>query len=83
MPNHITIGKKYQDRITGFQGVATGYVQYITGCNQALLAPTVNADGAMRDSQWFDVQRLEVLPGDGIVLDNGATPGADKPAPKR
>lgn len=77
------LGHTLRDRITGFTGVCTGYVHYLTGCNQVLLAPPLSADGAMRDSQWFDVQRCEVTGAPPIVLDNGATPGADRAAPKR
>lgn len=60
----ITLGKSYRDRITGVIGTATGYVQYLSGCNQALISP-------------------KALPGDAIVLDNTATPGCDRAAPKR
>lgn len=80
----IQLGCTYRDKITGFEGVATGYVEYLSGCNQALLAPRVGSDGSPRDSCWFDVQRLsldEATP--AIALDNGATPGFDKAAPKR
>lgn len=79
----IELGRSYEDKITGFVGVATGYVEYITGCNQALLQPKVGVDGAYKDSMWFDQQRLTVLDEDVIVLDNGKTPGSDKAAPKR
>ena len=79
----IHLGKSYRDKITGFEGVATGHAQYISGCNQALLAPKVDADGGLRNSQWFDVQRLMVVEGATVVLDNGATPGCDRAAPKR
>lgn len=79
----ITLGKTYRDKITGFRGVATGYVQYISGCNQVLIQPSVK-DGALVDSHWFDVQRLEVDDSAPIVvLDNGSTPGCDRAAPKR
>lgn len=80
----IVLGATYQDRITGFVGVATGYVSYITGCNQVLLAPKTKADGAMPEPQWLDEQRLIVLETESvIVLDNGATPGFGTPAPVR
>lgn len=78
----IELGKQYQDKITGFEGVVTGFVQYISGCNQALLAPKVGSDGALRDSQWLDIQRLTPLDGEAVVLDNGTTPGPDR-APAR
>lgn len=79
------LGYTYKDKITGFTGVATGYVQYLTGCNQVLVAPRVAEDGALRDSQWFDVQRLERHETNRarVELDNGVTPGCDRAAPRR
>lgn len=80
----ITLGAKYTDRITGFSGVCTGYVTYLTGCNQALLAASVKADGGLGESNWFDEQRLTVVEDFApIVLDNGNTPGSDKAPPIR
>lgn len=79
----IELGCTYQDRITNFCGVAIGYVEYLTGCNQVLLSPTVDDSGSIRESHWFDVQRVFLRPGPKIELDNGATPGCDKAAPKR
>lgn len=79
----IKLGGKYKDKITGFEGVATGYVQYLSDCNQVLLAPRVGEDGGFFESQWFDIQRLDQVGGDVIEMDNGDTPGFDKPAPKR
>jgi hypothetical protein len=77
------LGKNYRDRVTGFEGMATGHVRYMTGCNQVLLAPRVGKDGKVPDSQWFDEQRLEVADKKpALVLDNTRTPGPDKPAPK-
>lgn len=79
----ITLGVRARDRVTGFSGVVTGRATYLGGCAQALLAPGVGADGAFREGQWFDEQRLEPVDGAVIVLDNGATPGPDRAAPKR
>lgn len=77
------LGTKMRDIITGFTGVVTGRAEYISGCNQALVAPPMAADGALRDSQWFDEQRLAHVDDSLVVLDNGSTPGCDKAAPKR
>lgn len=83
MGTKIELGAKYTDRITGFVGVCTGYVTYLTGCNQALLVPPAK-DGALVDAQWFDEQRLDHdATAETIVLNNGNTPGFDKAAPKR
>lgn len=77
----MQLGVKVSDKVTGFKGVVTGYVQYLSGCNQALVLPPVKADGSYADGQWLDVQRLTVLDESPIVLDNGTTPGPDAAPP--
>jgi len=79
----MELGQKARDLVTGFTGVVTGMVVYISGCNQALLAPSVKEDGTPGGSQWFDLQRLERVGDSQIVLNNSATPGPDAPAPRR
>lgn len=80
----MELGITVKDKITGFSGIVTGFVQYISGCNQALVAPRVGSDGRQGDSCWFDVQRLERnVDVPTLVLDNGATPGCDRAAPHR
>jgi len=76
------LGRFGTELITGFQGIATGYCQYITGCSQYLLVPK-SVDGSYKEPQWFDEQRIFFNEGDAIKLDNGATPGCDRAAPKR
>jgi len=56
----IRLGSKVSDQITGFSGEVTGFVTYVSGCNQALVVPKVATDDAFKDSRWFDEQRLEV-----------------------
>ena len=76
----IGIGMQVRDVITGFSGRVTGYVQYITGCNQALVQPPAK-DDEFKDSHWFDIHRLEQV-GDSIIsLQNDETPGPDQQAP--
>lgn len=77
------LGRTAKDRITGFVGIATGLSTYISGCTQVLLVPPMGPDGKLPDSHWFDLQRVEVGPNPQVVLDNGATPGCDKPAAVR
>lgn len=81
--NQTQLGARYRDRITGFSGVATGLVYYISGCNQILLVPAAKDGNELKGGEWFDVQRVEPIEGEVIVLDNGNTPGCDKQAPKR
>lgn len=71
------LGFNVVDRITGFRGVVVGHVMYLTGCNQCLVVPPVGPDGALREGQWFDDQRLQLAEGEPIRLDNGSTPGCD------
>jgi len=83
MRSSVTLGATYRDKITGFKGVCTGRVCYISGCDQALLAPKVGKDGKMSGAEWFDVQRLDRVDAKIIALENDYTPGADAPAPIR
>lgn len=76
------LGHTFRDKVSGAQGVATGHVEYITGCNQTLIQPA-STDGKPVESYWVDDQRLEQLTSNRIVLDNGSTPGFDREAPKR
>jgi hypothetical protein len=79
----IALGRKVKDAITGFAGTTTGRATYLSGCTQVLVAPTVGPDGATRESAWFDEQRLAYTDSEkAIVLDNSATPGPDRPAPR-
>jgi len=80
----IELGHKVADLITGFRGTVTGLVQYISGCNQALVVPTVDEKTEQpRESHWFDLDRLVVcteVPRIVLMVNN---PGPDKAAPKR
>lgn len=78
------LGHTVVDKVTGFTGVVTGIVEYLTGCNQALVVPRMDADGKLPESQWFDIQRLQVDDSKApISLENGNTPGFDRAPPKR
>ena len=46
MNNQIkNLGRTATDKITGFSGIATGFVVYITGCNQYLINPKAKKGG--------------------------------------
>jgi len=77
------LGAEYRDKITGFKGVCTGFCEYISGCNQALLIPRMGKDGKSPDGAWYDVQRLERVGSKTVTLDNSETPGCDMAAPIR
>lgn len=79
----MKLGAYYRDTITGFTGVAIGHCEYMTGCNQTLLQPQGDKPTERPESHWFDDQRLVQSGTHVVTLDNAATPGCDKSAPKR
>lgn len=64
----IILGSTVKDIISDFQGVATGRVQYITGCNQILVQPKA-ANNSFIAAEWIDEQRLIVLENEIIKID--------------
>ena len=80
---HDSIGRTFVDKISGLKGVATGRVEYLTGCNQLLIQPR-SSDGRPIECHWLDEQRLDREDSvKRVVLDNGDAPGFDREAPKR
>lgn len=79
----MQLGWKAKDVITGFEGVITGRVEYLTGCNQCLLTPKAMKGVPMPDPRWFDEQRLKRVGSTEVKIDNGPNPGFDKAAPIR
>ncbi len=54
----IQLGKKYVDKITRFEGVATGHATYLNSCSQTLL----EGDSEHKFlSQWVEDKRLELV----------------------
>lgn len=59
MSTSITLGKKYKDYITGFEGIAVARIEYITGCIQYELLPQgLQKDGKPKESKWYDQVRI-------------------------
>ena len=82
--NRINIGDRVKDDVTGLQGIVTGIVDYISGCQQLLVQPPVDNDGKFVSSHWIDEDRLEVVDAGAITITPRAQqvhPGADAPAP--
>ena len=55
--NNLELGARYRDVVTGFEGTATGFCTYITGCDQVLLTGPAGEDGGVK-ARWYDVDRL-------------------------
>ncbi len=69
METNIQFGKKYKDIITGYEGIATAWVEYLSGCNQVLLAATIKGDGALISPEWFDIQRIQAIESGEAIQD--------------
>lgn len=55
------LGKRAKDRITGFEGIVTGEISYLTGCDQILIQPQgLDEKGLVKDAKWFDIYRCEI-----------------------
>ena len=61
MNKHLQLlGMKVEDRVTGFKGVVASVSFDLYGCIQAVVNPGLTKEGKLGDSQWFDVNRLQV-----------------------
>ncbi len=72
----IKLGSKVKDKITGFIGIATTETRHLTGCDRYGVTPTMDKDGKLGDTKWFDEMVLEVLKEDYVVIEQGEKPGA-------
>lgn len=63
----LELGQYGKDKVTGFEGTITARYQYLTGCDQYVLAPKMDKDGKLGEAYQFDEGRIEIL-GKGIAL---------------
>jgi len=56
----VKLGSMVRDRITGFEGVATGRAEYLHGCPTVLVESPQLEKGEIK-KQWIDEPRLEVI----------------------
>lgn len=80
----FAFGTKVRDVVTGFTGVITARVEYLTGCNQCAVQPPVNDKGEIPDGRYIDEDRLVAVEGAEVVkLDTKTANGFDAPPPQR
>ena len=75
-------GMRVRDVISFREGIVTGIVKYISGCNQALIQPQMT-DTKAQESFWCDLDRLEVIDAHPIILPRHDHPGADRETTRR
>jgi hypothetical protein len=76
------LGSTVKDKVTGFEGIATGVASYITGCDQYCIQPPLK-DGSFVDSKWFDDNRLELTDKKVLELKLDDDVGACEQAPTK
>ncbi len=62
----IKLGQKGKDKVTGFIGIIVARSSWFTGCDQYLLSPKAKKSDEIKDAQWFDEGRIEIV-GRGIL----------------
>lgn len=62
--SEITLGAKYKDVITGFEGICIAKSEHLTGCDRVHLEPSVN-DNKFNGGIWVDITCLEFVD-DGV-----------------
>lgn len=70
------LGSRLRDKVSGFVGIASSRIEYLSGCVQYCLVPGVDKDGKYVDGHYIDVQRLEVVD-EGVSIDPTETGGPD------
>ena len=62
MLKHLKVlGYKVKDKVTGFEGVCHHVGFDLYGCIQCIVHPGLDDKGMLRDTQWLDINRLEVI----------------------
>lgn len=57
----IAMEAKVKDRLTGFSGIVTGRVEYLTGCRRYLVQAKMKKSGTSPpEPEWLDEDRLVV-----------------------
>lgn len=80
------LGDEVKDAISGFQGIVTARIDYITGCARYIVQPqTLGKEGEPHKSSTFDENTLELVQAGKVQIGNArkaqAEPGEKKGGP--
>ena len=79
----IELGDRVKDIITGATGVVTGRGDFLCGCVRFMVQDeTLDKDGKVRESHWFDEGQLEVVKAGVIKRPETTLPPAVPPPSK-
>jgi hypothetical protein len=74
----IIMGKTYRDIVSGFEGICTGVVEWMYGCQQYTLQPRSDVASRKEKSSLFFARQLELV--DDGISDKVEAPTYDAPA---
>lgn len=57
----IKLGTKVKDIVTGFEGIVTARVKYLSGCIQYCVETEIDKEGKMAKSHYIDVGQLLIV----------------------
>ena len=55
------LGSIVRDKITGFEGIAVGYMRWHNGCNRYAIQSQTLHEGKPIEHQWFDDVQVELV----------------------
>lgn len=61
------LGLEVQDKVTTFSGIVTSVSFDLYGCIQCLVNPGLDNDGKIKDSVWFDSNRLNKMTKNPVI----------------
>ncbi len=71
----IPLGSSVVDFVTGFSGIVTSRVEYLTGCVQYGITPHVLADMKLPETGYFDESRIRIVSEPVVEPEAGAIHG--------
>ncbi len=77
----MKLGDVVRDKISGFTGVLTCRLLYLNGCVRWSVSPRILHDAKLVDSQYFDEEQLEVVPGEEGISVVQRNTGGERPNP--
>lgn len=75
MANKFRLGNRLRDKVSGVEGITTGYVTFLNGCVQWNIHPKVGEDGKVSEANYYDEQQLEFVD-DGIAAAPAGIPSS-------
>ena len=57
----IELGSRVKSRTDGYEGIAVGRIEYLTGCNQIGIGGRLDKDGMPIATKWYDEPFVTVV----------------------